>query len=233
MTACFTPRFGIPDAKPLRGPAVLVHGDIKVSFQDSGLLYDVKKFHVQSFKVNIPLGRTILQKLGQNFYYAKMLEFPFKVGMSFTALSSDLKESELLSSLLKNKKHNITITLSRAECFEEGLCAKSPKKMFMSYEIRGATLDDSSYSLAIGDQGRLIDVSYSSQMASARDFQLGVFINGDYFAGDTLISESGGESLILREENLVKYYDAISTEKDGKSDDDLAEIESGLEVCPE
>ena len=231
MSDCLVPKFGIPDASPLRGPAVLSPGDITINFAHEGMLYSAKHFHAQSFEVDIPLGRLVLQKLGCNFYYAKMLEFPFTVSMAFTALASDIYETNLTSELLRNEKHNIKISLKRTECIDEKLCYRQ-KKEFMSYEIRGAVLDETSYQLSIGDQGRFIDVSYSAQMASARDFKKGVFINGDYFDGFEIIEESGAEALLVREENPIDYSDALTTERDGKKDQDLGDIETPFQPCP-
>tara|TARA_B100001093_G_C26860383_1_gene1029903 strand:+ start:18770 stop:19465 length:696 start_codon:yes stop_codon:yes gene_type:complete len=231
MSDCFLPKFGVPDASPLRGPAALSPGDISINFAHEGMLYSAKHFHAQSFEVNIPLGRLVLQRLGSNFYYAKMLEFPFSVSMSFTALASEIYQTNLISEFLKNEKHNIKVSLKRTECIDENFCDRD-KKEFMSYEIRGAVLDETSYQLSIGDEGRFIDVSYSAQMGSARDFKKGVFINGDYFDGFEIIDESGAESLIVREESPIEYDDALTAERDGKKDEDLGDVETPFQTCP-
>lgn len=232
MSLCPTPKLGIPDAKPMRGPSALLPGDIEVIFQDSGIIYDAQKVHAQTFNVNIPLGRTVIQRLGQNFYYTKMLDFPFNVSMSFSALVSEVKATSLLLETKKNIKQNITINLKKTKCYEAGLCSRETKT-FMSYELRGAVLDENSYKLSLGDLGRMLDFTYTAQMGSVNDFKQGVFMNGDYFMGNTIITEEGSESLLIREEDMPpEYFDGIITERDGKKDEDLEDIETSYKECP-
>jgi len=231
MSGCLTPKFGVPDAKPMRGPSALLPGDIEIVFAESGGLYDLQKIHAQTFNINIPLGRTVIEKLGMNFYYTKMLDFPFYVSISFSALVTEIDSTSLLLESKKNAKQNITINLKKTKCFEQGLCSKE-EETFMSYELRGAVLDENSYELSLGDAGRMLNLTYSTQMGSVSDFKQGVFMNGAYFQGRTLVTEDGARSLLIQEGDLPpEYLDAITTERDGKKDEDLEDIETAYKEC--
>ena len=57
------------------------------------------KAHVQSFTVSVPMSRTILQRLGNTFGYARVIDLPLNIDISVSAILSELRQNNLFERL--------------------------------------------------------------------------------------------------------------------------------------
>lgn len=134
------------------------------------------KAHIQSFSFTIPLSRTILQRLGNTFGFARVIDVPINMDVTISAIVSELKTMNLFDKLTTPQKNNFTITLKDSASTDK-----------ITYGISGAILSSETYSENLGDN-QTVDLTFSLQMGGANDTQNGVFMSGSYPA-DAIVTE--------------------------------------------
>jgi hypothetical protein len=154
-------------------------GDIVLSLSNPDGMIDVSganQAHIQSFQFTIPLSRTILQRLGNTFGFARVVNVPINMDITISAIVSELKTMNLFDELLTGTKTNFTIQLNDANG-----AAK------VKYGISGALLSSETYSENLGDN-QSVDLTFSLQLGGANDTQNGVFMSGSYPADNIVTS---------------------------------------------
>ena len=130
--------------------------------------------HVQSVSVNIPLGRTTLQRLGSTFGFSKALDLPLSVTMNVNALVADIKEGNMLDLLCDCETLNVGVTVFDPEC---NGCTTKDGQIAMKYELKGARLESENFSSSIGDN-KSVDLVFTAQVGGADDMDNGLYISG-------------------------------------------------------
>ena len=154
-------------------------GDIVLSLSNPDGMIDVSgsnSAHIQSFQFTIPLSRTILQRLGNTFGFARVINVPINMDITISAIVSELKTMNLFDELLTGTKTNFTIQLNDANG-----AAK------VKYGISGALLSSETYSENLGDN-QSVDLTFSLQLGGANDTENGVFMSGSYPA-DNIVKD--------------------------------------------
>lgn len=154
-------------------------GDIILSLSNPDGMIDVSgsnSAHIQSFQFTIPLSRTILQRLGNTFGFARVINVPINMDITISAIVSELKTMNLFDELFTGTKTNFTIQLNDANG-----AAK------VKYGISGALLSSETYSENLGDN-QSVDLTFSLQLGGANDTQNGVFMSGSYPA-DNIVKD--------------------------------------------
>ena len=142
-------------------------GDIVLSLGNSVGLTNLVDAHIQSFSFTLPLSRTILQRLGNTFGFARVVNVPINMDVTISAIVSELKDQNLFDALTSGTQ-NLSITLK-----------DSSSNNKISYEIRGALLSSETYSENLGDN-QTVDLTYSVQIGGANDITAGLFMSGSY-----------------------------------------------------
>lgn len=142
-------------------------GDIVLSLGNSVGLTNLVDAHIQSFSFTLPLSRTILQRLGNTFGFARVVNVPINMDVTISAIVSELKDQNLFDALTSGTQ-NLSITLK-----------DSSSNNKISYEIRGALLSSETYSENLGDN-QTVDLTYSVQIGGANDTTAGLFMSGSY-----------------------------------------------------
>jgi hypothetical protein len=153
-------------------------GDIVLTLTNPDGMIDVagaNSAHIQSFQFTIPLSRTILQRLGNTFGFARVVNVPINMDITVSAIVSELKSMNLFDELLTGTKSNFTIQLNDFN--------GTPK---VKYGISGALLSSETYSENLGDN-QSVDLTFSLQLGGANDTQNGVFMSGSY-AADNIVT---------------------------------------------
>jgi len=146
-------------------------GDIVLSLSNPDGMIDVagaNSAHIQSFQFTIPLTRTILQRLGNTFGFARVINVPINMDITISAIVSELKTMNLFDELLTGTKTNFSIQLNDYN--------GSGK---VRYGISGALLSSETYSENLGDN-QSVDLTFNLQLGGANDTQNGVFMSGSY-----------------------------------------------------
>jgi hypothetical protein len=142
-------------------------GDIVLSLGNSVGLTNLVDAHIQSFSFTLPLSRTILQRLGNTFGFARVVNVPINMDVTISAIVSELKDQNLFDALTSGTQ-TLSITLKNSS---------SANKIV--YEIRGALLSSETYSENLGDN-QTVDLTYSVQLGGANDTTAGLFMSGSY-----------------------------------------------------
>ena len=138
------------------------------------------KAHVQSFAFTIPLTRTVLQRLGNVFGFARVLEVPLNMDITINAIVNELQNADIFDQLCGTAdKKNFTVTLN--QCADVGETV-TPKFV---YQIKGAILNSESYSTDIGGN-QTVDLTYTVQIGGANDTNNGIFFSGSYTTGSAM-----------------------------------------------
>jgi hypothetical protein len=123
---------------------------------------------VQSASLDVPLGRTPLQCLGDTFPTSRELDFPINVTLAVNANVSDIQSGTLRDLICNDaQKRNITLTMNN----------KCGGGTSVVYQLKGAQLDSQNMSSSIGDN-KTVDLSFSAQIGGATDTGNGLFISG-------------------------------------------------------
>lgn len=157
------------------GVSALRPGDISVFLPDGvvaelpsgveGAPFNNTAAHIQNLSIEIPIGRTTLERLGSRFGFTKVIDFPVEVTVNMSAIVADLKSSGAITTLLDS---DTTKTL--------GFAFKLPgANNRIVYEIRGAKLVSENFSSAIGDN-KSVDLTFTTQIGSPQDTTNGVFV---------------------------------------------------------
>ena len=124
--------------------------------------------HIQSFQFTIPLARTILQRLGNTFGFARVINVPINMDVTISAIVSELKTMNLFDKLTSATKSDFSIALKDSN--------SAPKMM---YSFNGAILNSETYSENLGDN-QTVDLTFGLQLGGANDTGNGVFMSGSY-----------------------------------------------------
>ena len=151
-------------------------GDIVLTMPTSEGFTDLSQAHIQSFKFTIPLSRTVLQRLGNTFGFARVVNVPMNMDVTVSAIVSELRDQNIFDKLATYSKNNFTITLKDSSSVSK-----------VSYGISGAIFQGESYSENIGDN-QTVDLTYTVQIGGANDTANGLFMSGSYPVPDAIIS---------------------------------------------
>ena len=172
----------------------LVPGNIKISLDDGSLITKQNKkdfvvgegsANIQGFSINIPLGVTRIGRVGNTFDFARPYNFPSKIDIVFTALVSELKDSNLFNEICSRNEHNLVIYMhdfcSITSCDGE---LKQEDASVVFY-FKKAILDSESFNSSIAASGKLVEVKFSVSMTDpSKDFDEGFFMFGKSFFPD-------------------------------------------------
>ena len=166
------------------GIACLRPGDISLSLGTDGragafeLLpsadphqdYDARSAHIQSFSIDVPISRSVINRLGNPYGYAKVTDFPVNISVSVSAILSDLKAGNVADFLFDQESHDLTFTMREPNV--SGLGDKA-----LEFTVKGARLEGESFSSSIGDN-KSVDLTFTAQVGGTNDTTQGLFISG-------------------------------------------------------
>jgi hypothetical protein len=142
-------------------------GDIVLSLGTSRGMTKLSDAHIQSFSFTLPLSRTILQRLGNTFGFARVVDVPINMDVTISAIVSELQDKNLFDALV-SQNNDLSITLK-----------DSSSNNKIRYDIKSALLQSETYSENLGDN-QTVDLTYSVQIGGANDTTAGLFMSGSY-----------------------------------------------------
>jgi hypothetical protein len=131
--------------------------------------------HIQSFSFTLPLSRTVLQRLGNTFGFARVVDVPINVDVTINAIVSELSSKNIFDNLCSADKRNMQILLK--DC-------NNNNKLF--FGISGAIFQSETYSQNLGDN-QTVDLTYTVQIGGANDIENGIFMSGS-FTADSIVN---------------------------------------------
>ena len=126
--------------------------------------------HIQSFNIDVPLSRSVLNRLGNAFGFSREIDFPITVSVGVSAIVADLKRGNLFDELYDTTKHDLCIAMKKP-----GTAGGGDEQV--RFQLKNVTLDSESYSSSIGDN-KTVDLSFSATVGGPEDTTNGLFISG-------------------------------------------------------
>jgi hypothetical protein len=157
------------------GISALRPGDVSVIVAD-GVVADLPTgveagntaAHIQNLSIEVPIGRTTLERLGSRFGFTKVIDFPVEITVNMSAIVADLKATGSIASLLDS---DTTKTLA----FIFKLPGSAGNEARIVYELRGAKLVSENFSSTIGDN-KSVDLTFTTQVGGPQDTTNGLFV---------------------------------------------------------
>lgn len=165
--------------------AAIRPGDIEFTMSNSGDYQGFTSFngagaaHLQSIDINVPMSRTILQRLGNTFGYSRVLDVPLNVNINISAIVSEFVNNNLFQELSSAQTHDFTITMYKPKA--NG--TRGDKSLV--YKVKNARLESENFSSAIGDN-ESVDITFSTQVGGSNDTDNGLFMEGSYHRFPTI-----------------------------------------------
>ena len=162
----------LPAATTGVGPSALRPGDITLSFAnaDGDAIVDldgVGAAHVQSVSMSIPLGRTPIDKLGNRFSFARVVDFPITPTLSVSAIVSET-QTRALTDIINGDDFISELQFDFAD---------SDNVAQASYKLKNLKLDSESFSSSIGPN-KTVDLSFSLSIGGPDDTTNNIFFSG-------------------------------------------------------
>ena len=146
-------------------------GDLVLTLPTSDGIADISgngQAHIQSFNFTLPLSRTVLQRLGNTFGFARAINVPINMDLTINGIVSELESLNLFDKLGSPTAQTLSISLRDSSSAQK-----------IVYTIKGAIFQGESYSENLGDN-QTVDLTYSVQIGGANDANNGLFISGSY-----------------------------------------------------
>ncbi len=128
--------------------------------------------NIQSYTINFDMGRTAIQRLGNRFAFAREVDFPVSVNLSFDAILTDLTTGNLNQLIDCEKAYDIRIQLKGTT----GDCGGN-KAFIAEYYMKNMKPDAQSYSSSIGDN-KTVTLDFTTQIGGPRQTDVGLFMRG-------------------------------------------------------
>lgn len=126
--------------------------------------------HVQSFSIDVPMSRTVLNRLGTPYGYSRVVDYPLNISVSVNAIMADLKAGDIADLIWNTEEHDLVFTLREPNQYGTGAVA-------MQYIVKGALLEGESFSSSIGDN-KSVDLTFTAQVGGPEDLARGLRILG-------------------------------------------------------
>ena len=186
--------FTLPTPRTGSVGEILRPGDMTVKFLNNDpslltLLTDSASkngAHIQNFSMDLPLGRSIIQRLGNAFGFAREVDFPVTVSMSTSAVVADLKAGILFDELYDTEKHDIAVLMNKPTAGGTSVGSNNGQ---IAYILRNATLESESFSSSIGDN-KSVDMTFTATVGGAGDTVNGLFISGTQCGAESVRTET-------------------------------------------
>lgn len=145
-------------------PPVSIQDDPKEDYTVPG------SAHIQSFSIDVPLSRTVLNRLGTPYGYSRVVDYPVNISVSVNAILADLKEGNIANLLWDTEEHDLVFTMREPAQYGNGPVA-------MQYIVKGALLEGEAFSSSIGDN-KSVDITFTAQVGGPEDKARGLYILG-------------------------------------------------------
>lgn len=156
--------------------ALLRPGELTVSItsddqsSDVGYGVDIQDAKIQSFRLNVPLTREPLAKLGSLFAFSRVFRFPIEVSADINIMLGELGSGALSDVLCNDKTYTVQVDMKKPNCSGNGVVA-------LSYVLKGVKIDSQNFAGSIGPNDSL-DIKLSVPLQGPQDTTRGLFVSG-------------------------------------------------------
>ncbi len=128
--------------------------------------------NIQSYTINFDMGRTAIQRLGNRFAFAREIDFPVNVNLSFDAILTDLTTGNLNQLIDCEKAYDVIIQVDGIT----GACGQA-KGAITQYILKDLKPESQSFSSSIGDN-KTVTLDFAAQIGGPSQNNVGLFMRG-------------------------------------------------------
>lgn len=143
--------------------------DVSANISNSTLGLNASDIKLQSYSISFDLNLQPLQKLGNRFPYARVIQWPVTLNANISAYFGDVITGSLSTILCNDSEYDLTINLKDP-------CSDT---VAVQYAVKGAKPDSQSFSqMDIGSVASLVSISYSSTIGGPQDSIHNLYMSG-------------------------------------------------------
>lgn len=129
--------------------------------------------NIQSFNLGFDLSRSAIQRLGNRFAFAREVDFPVNVNLSFDAILTELTTGNLNDFIDCEKSYDVQI---RLKGITGSACDETPVDI-AAYVLKNMKPEAQSYSSSIGDN-KTVTLDFATQIGGPNQTDVGLFFKG-------------------------------------------------------
>ena len=134
--------------------------------------------NIQNFTLDMPIGRTPIQRLGDSYAFAREIDFPVNATLSVSAQLADIESGNLTDMICTNNKRTITVDMNT--CSVGNTCSAGTQNL--QFKLKNAELESQNFTSSIG-ANKTVDLTFVGQLGGPQDSDNGVFISGNNVTG--------------------------------------------------
>ena len=121
-------------------------GDIKIDLDNAGLfskqVSGLSGYHhggasIQGFTFNASIGQTKIHRLGRNFEFSRVPNFPSNITIQVQAIVSELKEGHIWHQICNDTKHNLVLKMEDCSAVFSAIHIYRKKRQIWLFTLRG------------------------------------------------------------------------------------------------
>jgi len=129
--------------------------------------------NIQSFNLGFDMSRSTIQRLGNRFAFAREVDFPLNVNLSFDAILTELTTGNLNDFIDCEKSYDVQI---RLKGITGSACDETPVDI-AAYVLKNMKPEAQSYSSSIGDN-KTVTLDFATQIGGPNQTDVGLFFKG-------------------------------------------------------
>ena len=127
--------------------------------------------NIQNFTLDMPIGRTPIQRLGDSYAFAREIDFPVNATLSVSAQLADIESGNLTDLICGNNKRTITVDMNT--CSVGDTCSAGTTNL--KFQLKNAEIESQNFTSSIG-ANKTVDLTFVGQVGGPQDSANGVFI---------------------------------------------------------
>jgi hypothetical protein len=127
--------------------------------------------NIQNFTLDLPIGRTPINRLGDSYAFAREIDFPVNATLSVSAQLADIESGNLTDMICGNNKRDIKVEMRT--CSVGDACGKGTHSL--QFELKNAELESQNFTASIG-ANKTVDLTFVGQVGGPQDAANGVFV---------------------------------------------------------
>ena len=127
--------------------------------------------NIQNFTLDLPIGRTAMNRLGDSYAFAREIDFPVNATMSVSAMLADIESGNLVDAICGNRKRDISVSMNT--CAVGDNCTKGTQNL--KFVLKNAELESQNFTSSIG-ANKTVDLTFVGQIGGPQDSNDGVFV---------------------------------------------------------
>jgi hypothetical protein len=127
--------------------------------------------NIQNFTLDLPIGRTPINRLGSTYAFAREIDFPVNATLTVAAQLTDIEKGNLTDMICGNNKRDVRINMNT--CSVGDTCSTGTHNM--QFVLKNAELESQNFTSTIG-ANKTVDLTFIGQVGGPQDTTNGVFI---------------------------------------------------------